>query len=420
MEHCFTLLNTFKKETKTNKKIEIFKNSFSMVRVLSRNVAGLNRQSKLHQALSQARRFDVALFQEVKLRTAQVAFIRNKWGSDLVFLSSNNHDNPSRGSLILLSPRLNAKIMHSECDDGQFVILVVVIWNETFCIGSFYGSPGTDAESVIIMNDFANRLENIKTTYNISHFVIGGDWNFVLEVTDSSSERRKNRVEAACRAFLMDNQLLDIATLQDDQPLHTYFRHGNQNISSRLDRFYCDIHLVNRIKYKLLPRVGDHSPISLEIDGPPPPSLWRFSDTLLDDPKFRQGCSDVIDRVLREYSTADDRLPLSKLQDCIDYNMHAAHEVMASVLKSIREYAMQFSKKLAKRKQLKENQLIQDIIDKRDVAHVNQQQADIEALNQAKENYRLFMDRKHEAASLLNHKNYSLFADGGFGMGVTG
>ena len=48
------------------------------MKVLSRNVAGLNARPKLHEALNSAKRYDIALFQETKLTISNKALVRLK------------------------------------------------------------------------------------------------------------------------------------------------------------------------------------------------------------------------------------------------------------------------------------------------------------------------------------------------------
>ena len=72
------------------------------MRVLLANVAGINSTPKMHYFFSLAKRMNamVTFFQEVKLKHEDLPFLKLKWGSDYVFLSSTNC--PRRGVITVL------------------------------------------------------------------------------------------------------------------------------------------------------------------------------------------------------------------------------------------------------------------------------------------------------------------------------
>ena len=97
-----------------------------VLKVLSRNVAGLNSQPRLHQVINMARSYDIICLQETKISTNQAPFIRAKWGSDHVFISSTGA--ASRGAVTLFHQRTSPKHLYMHCDLlGQFIINVAII-----------------------------------------------------------------------------------------------------------------------------------------------------------------------------------------------------------------------------------------------------------------------------------------------------
>ena len=85
------------------------------MRVLSANVAGINSTPKMHYFFSLAKRMNamITFFQECKLKHEDLPFLKLKWGSDHVFLSST--DRPSRGVITMLHPSLQPEIIQTDC-----------------------------------------------------------------------------------------------------------------------------------------------------------------------------------------------------------------------------------------------------------------------------------------------------------------
>ena len=105
------------------------------LKILSRNVAGLNNSARLHQAINMARAYDITLFQESKLDTNQAPFLRAKWGGgqDHVFISSPG--GARRGTITLFHPRTSPTHLYGFADpEGQFMINVCKIKDEYYVI----------------------------------------------------------------------------------------------------------------------------------------------------------------------------------------------------------------------------------------------------------------------------------------------
>ena len=79
------------------------------MRLLIANKQGLNDHGKLDAAIGQARSFDIAMFQETKLKLTKLNPIRAKWGHDAVYMSACPGQVARRGVLTLFSPRIDVK-----------------------------------------------------------------------------------------------------------------------------------------------------------------------------------------------------------------------------------------------------------------------------------------------------------------------
>ena len=206
------------------------------MKILSRNVAGLNSPAKRHQVINHCRGFDISLLQETKLTIASAAFIRAKWGCPHIFMSTTGR--ASRGVLTLIHPRVAPNILREEKDpNGQFHILLITIRETNWLIVNTYGSPEADIPSYDTMLNITRKMEDIQTHYAIDNVVMGGDFNLVLENRDTTTGTRKPRAEGQLLTILNTFNLYDSAGLQSRFPKHTYFKHRNEHISARHDRF---------------------------------------------------------------------------------------------------------------------------------------------------------------------------------------
>ena len=154
------------------------------MRILSRNVAGLNSQAKQHQVINFCRQFVISMLQETKLTARNTPFLKAKWGSDFVYLSSPG--TARRGVITLINARLSPKVLLNHPDpNGQFFINLLVIKDLSYLILNIYGSPDTDAAALATMKNVTDKLEDIYSRFTVDHLIIGGDFNFVMEDRDS-------------------------------------------------------------------------------------------------------------------------------------------------------------------------------------------------------------------------------------------
>ena len=183
-----------------------------VLKVLCRNVAGLNSQPRLHQVISMARSYDIICLQEMKISTNQAPFIRAKWGSDHVFISSTGV--ASRGAVTLFHQRTSPTHLYVHCDPlGQFIINVAIIKDELYVVVNVYGNPDTDAASLTTMSSIHDQLQHIHQNFQVQHCVMGGDFNFVLQPSNTLSTSSKPRAEDMCRSIITAFDVFDVAAL---------------------------------------------------------------------------------------------------------------------------------------------------------------------------------------------------------------
>ena len=380
------------------------------MKVLSRNVAGLNSAAKRHQVINQCKGYDISLIQETKLTTANTAFIRAKWGNPHVFLSSTGR--ASRGVITLIHSRVAPIILREESDpNGQYHILLVTIKENNWLIVNTYGSPEADTPSYDTMLDITRKMEDIQSQHVIDSVVMGGDFNLVLEDRDTTSGTRKPRAEGQLLTILNTFNLYDIAGLQSRFPKHTYFRHRNEHISARHDRFYVSQNLVEGTKFKILPRTGDHAPIEISSQDQNTGARWKFTDTLITNPCFIQRLHDTIKESLAPYTDGQD-YSLTEMQNNIDFTAHSATEIFCKTIETVRKFCMTETKTLrAKRRQDEKDALTRFVAARESMnADPNNDQL-IQNYETEQENLRLIQSRRHQRALELNQNNFATLAE---------
>jgi exonuclease III len=197
------------------------------LKVLSRNVAGLNSQPRLHQVINMARSYDIICLHKTKISINQAPFIRAKWGSDHVFISSTG--SASRGAITLFHQRTSPTHLYVHSNpQGKFIINVAVIKDELYAVINVYGHPDTDAAALTTMSSIHDQLQHIHQNFQIQHCIMGGDFNFVLQPSDTLSTSSKPRAEDMCPTIITALDLFDLAALTSNNPGHTYFRHRRE------------------------------------------------------------------------------------------------------------------------------------------------------------------------------------------------
>ena len=381
------------------------------MKFLSRNTAGLNQQHRLHQTLRQARQMDVSFYQETKLQISQTTLVRSKWGSNDIYLSCS--DTSRRGVMTLIHPRNSPTHLHDTSDpNGQFHILVTKIRDEIYLLVNVYSDPDTDRNAETTMLAVSNIMDNMVIRYPVQHIVVAGDFNFVLRESDTNSMSRKPRAAAVLSTISDTHDLYDIAALQAVNPAHTYFRHRNEGCSARYDRFHISTGLLQDSTYRILPRTGDHAPISFSTSIDRSHRAWRFTDRHLGSPSFISGLHNCIRDALAEY-TESDNMSLEEMQTNIDYDSNSSSSIFSAVIRKIRKYAMEESRRINLKNREKEKQLITNLINTRNIVNsASPPTADqVNNLEAAEQALMISQTSRVQSATTSNHINYSGFGE---------
>ena len=381
------------------------------MKILSRNVTGMNSMTKQHQVINQCRNYDISLLQETKLDHRNTTFLKSKWGSDHVFLSSPG--NSRRGCITLIHPRCAPQIIHGISDpNGQFIITLVRIRDENFAIINTYGNPDTDAASLATFTSINEKLEDIQRLFSIDHFIMGGDFNFVLEQRDTSSTSRKPRAEGQLITIINNFDLFDVAGLLSQNPRHTYFRARRENTSARYDRFYVSQNLLQGIEYKILRRTGDHAPIEISFQQQKHNRNWKFTDTLITNPQFLQELHDCIKATLSPLANSPNAR-LVDLQHLIDFNEHSPTAILNSLTEDVRNLCMRKTRELRAKQKSDETKILSEFIAARDAVNNSSPPTDDQINNyeKAQERLHMYQTRRQQGASDRNLVTYATLGE---------
>ena len=301
-------------------------------------------------ALGNARVEDVVFWQETKLQADKLAELRSRWRHHEGVFMSSAPQGSRRGVITLFSPRIQADHLDARIDDmGQFIINIARINNFVLMFINLYGDPDTDANSLSTLTRLEHEIANLQQRHNIGGTIMGGDFNMVLNDSDTTSSSRKPRAEAKLASILEDLDIYDVglnavcSPRAANQPWTYFKRRDEVNVRARYDRFYASPHLIRGATFDVLhdARVDDHSPIRFEFwrverDD----KQWIFDDKLINSPEFVQKMQDRIRTSLQHFCSLDTS---NEHINRIQYRVEEEHDrftVIDHVISEVRELAM--------------------------------------------------------------------------------
>ena len=375
------------------------------MKILSNNVAGLNQLHKLHAIIRKARLYDITFLQETKLKLAQRAIIRTKWGSNNIFTSCD--ETSRRGVVTLIHPRISPTYLDAiEDPNAQFHIVVCIIKGENYMLINTYSDPDTDAHAEATMNRILRTMDDLKRRFTIHNIVMAGDFNFVLRDDDTTSHSRKPRAEAVCNTIIHQHDLYDVAALQSLTPVHTYFRHRREGTSARYDRIYTTSTLLPGGRYRVLTRTSDHAPIEWITELEPRKSLWKFPDFLLNDGTFMEGLHNTIKETLTTFTNVTEAT-LENLHQQINLEDHCSMKVFSACIRKIRDYCSRFTKERRRKAKEKEEKLINELVEARTALQQDPNDEEkINTLEEAQMKLQMAQTKRSQAAMEKNLTTY--------------
>jgi exonuclease III len=338
--------------------------------IASLNVRGLANKTKREKILSWLKEqpFSIILLQETHSALDSNITWGKEWGKN-VFLSGNSTN--SKGVAILLKQELNATVIkHTDISTGCLQALELEINEKNIIVINIYG-PNDDDATIF------NKLDNFIAQNLDKTFVIGGDFNTVLNSTIDKKNGLKNthpHIRRKLSSIMQTYSLVDIwRTLHPDKHQFTWHSNSKPTIFSRLDYFLISDNLVNFTNTSSI-KPGfntDHSLVKINLDfikldrGP---GVFKLNNSILLDCEYQE----KIKTAIQEITTINK-----------DANPNTTWELIKG---TIRNETIKFTSKKAKLEKEDESKLISEIKEiEKDIATNKDKDETEELVNSLKE-----------------------------------
>ena len=235
------------------------------LKISSFNVRGLANKTKREKIFTwiKDQSISIALLQETHSSSKTDSVWSQQWGAKVYF---SGKDSNSKGIAILINDNFNCKIInYEEIIQGRLQSLEIEINEHTVTIINIYG-PNTDDVSLF------NKLDEYLGSNDEKTFIIGGDFNTILDVELDKKHGNKNthpNVRKKILSIIDENSLKDIWRIQHpEKQQYTWHSNTKPVIFCRLDYFLLSENITNYIiKTQIKPGYNsDHSLVSIEID----------------------------------------------------------------------------------------------------------------------------------------------------------
>ena len=253
----------------------------------SLNVRGLNRPLKRRQIFSQIRRnkYDSFLIQETHATYDTAHTWEREWGGKIY---RSDGESNARGVAIVCNRNLDINITNVIKDtEGRRLIISFVYEDAQYVLCCIY-APNRDDKN------FFQQTFDLCTQENCENWIIGGDYNLVLDPNVDANSRINNNTASAefIRSVMEETQLYDAwRLLHPADRLYTWSRRKPTVCMSRIDMFLISGGLLQACKgtdIEICP-ASDHSRITLKLEADEfqrGPGNWRFNNSLLNDDQF--------------------------------------------------------------------------------------------------------------------------------------
>ena len=330
-------------------------------KVLSLNCNGIADDVKRRDVFDKLRQLDcnIYLLQETHLKESQELIIRSGWGFQVLIAGNSSN---AGGTAILFKNNFEFSISRVEKDqNGQYIILEINHMNRVFTIVNIYGpSAGDDAEFFVKLN---RTLED----FDLSNFIIGGDFNCVLNPNVDRKNCANNSSRPRTRSKIIEMMgnlnLVDIfRVLNPDKKFYTW-RRFNSNQQARLDYFLVSEDLVQDVKEVVssCKYRSDHTPIIIVINRNSfkrEKTFWKFNNRLLHDKSYIQIVKNEIKLTKQQYCKLVYNMDSIEKVPPTDLDLQIEDDLfLETLLMNIRGRTIAYSSKKKKEEVLREQEL---------------------------------------------------------------
>ena len=254
------------------------------VHILSLNVRGFRDTSKITKTLNWAfekKKIDIFLIQESHGEPKIMEVWKDLWKGKIYYSHGSSN---SKGVAIFVKQDLDFEyISESKDEEGRYIMVKCKIYDMVYIIVNYYGPNKDDLENMSIM------LKKVEE-YEESNLVIGGDFNFVMNI-DLDKSGGLPVTHFKMRDYLVtwmeDKGLVDIWRVEHPSTRqYTWRSNTKPRVQCRLDYFIISETITGNIKRnKILPGfMSDHSGININLATTKTKKgkgFWKFNNELL-------------------------------------------------------------------------------------------------------------------------------------------
>ena len=262
------------------------------------NVKGIASKQKRLQVFEwlKQNKYNICLLQEVHCTINNHKQWSNEWKDDL-FLSGNKSN--SLGVGILCNGLPCQSFQHTDIIPGRLQSLRFTIEENSYHIINVYGHNTDDVT-------LFNTLNNILIDHNDDTFIIGGDFNTIVNPLRDKKNGNINAHKNGSKRIneiINENDLIDIWRLKHpDSYKYTWHSNTNPPIFCRLDYFFISSNIVNNISdcnisygYKT-----DHSLVSMTLETSQTrrgPGSFKINNSILHEEEYIQRIRNAIKEI---------------------------------------------------------------------------------------------------------------------------
>lgn len=285
--------------------------------------------------------------QETHSTDSDTSFWTNQWGDKIFFSHGSNR---SGGVAICFNKCPGEVISYKVDGNGHWLMVVLKIDDIFFILFNIYGFNNA-AQNQKLIEDVSEVITETKVKYPTDNIIVGGDWNMVPDEWKDRWPPRlnKQRLNVSIEFLKSENNLYDIwRDLYPDAECFSWFKPNGEN-KSRIDYWLVSNNIIKFVSQSSIFKapLTDHCFIDLVLEPVGKQfrnkGYWKFNAHLLQNEEFCSKIKELIRNI--------------EINDSFDCNVSKWEFLKFK----IREFSIQFSKKIYKEKKIFENNLIREI-----------------------------------------------------------
>ena len=336
----------------------------SEINLVSFNCRGLCGRHKRRDVLNMFRNspHDIICLQDIHVSKNDVSMFLSQWRGIGYFSCFNRL---SRGVCILFKRSFQFTLLSEHRDEnGNLLIIGFEHQGTSYTICNVYG-PNQDEPS------FFEKIEDCIDSSETDHVILCGDFNFVMDQdrdTLNYLEEHNKRAKETFKRFVVRKQLMDVWRLMNPDKKQFTWTKLTPLKQSRLDMIFVDAECFeSALHCDILPGYRpDHERVCISLKNTSQdrgPGLWKFNNALLKEKEYSDLVKNIIKEQAQRYAA-----PVYNEHFFSSENFSESLELtindtlfFETLLMTIREQTIYFSKQRASRLRQCEHEIMQKL-----------------------------------------------------------